>query len=139
MLRNSLSKEKLVIILSFMKFIVFTTPQKFLTTSGKVFRAHNIKSINDLKDENSLYIRDTGGQVKFQESLILIMAHLSLSFNTDHQMEILSITINHPFQTMMLWYSSYNVSAIDTMEVNFSRKNFTDCMTPSCIYSWYTH
>ena len=39
----------------------------------KVLRAHNIKSIEDLKKKNSLYIRDTGGQVEFQESLTLLI------------------------------------------------------------------
>ena len=39
----------------------------------KVLSAHNIKSINDLKMKNSLYIRDTGGQVEFQESLTLLI------------------------------------------------------------------
>ena len=39
----------------------------------KVLRAHNIKSIEDLKKKNSLYIRDTGGQVEFQESLTLLV------------------------------------------------------------------
>ena len=39
----------------------------------KVLRAHNIKSIEDLKMKNSLYIRDTGGQVEFQESLTLLV------------------------------------------------------------------
>ena len=39
----------------------------------KVLRAHNIKSIKDLKMKNSLYIRDTGGQVEFQESLTLLI------------------------------------------------------------------
>ena len=39
----------------------------------KVLSAHNIKSIEDLKMRNSLYIRDTGGQVEFQESLTLLI------------------------------------------------------------------
>ena len=39
----------------------------------KVLRVHNIKSIRDLKMKNSLYIRDTGGQVEFQESLTLLI------------------------------------------------------------------
>ena len=39
----------------------------------KVLDAHNIKSIEDLKEKNSLYIRDTGGQVEFQESLTLLI------------------------------------------------------------------
>ena len=39
----------------------------------KVVSAHNIKSIEDLKLKNSLYIRDTGGQVEFQESLTLLV------------------------------------------------------------------
>ena len=39
----------------------------------KVLRAHNIKSIEDLKLKNCLYIRDTGGQVEFQESLTLLV------------------------------------------------------------------
>ena len=39
----------------------------------EVLRAHNIKSIEDLKFKNSLYIRDTGGQVEFQESLTLLL------------------------------------------------------------------
>ena len=39
----------------------------------KVLSAHNIKSIEDLKMKNSLYIRDTGGQVEFQESLTLLI------------------------------------------------------------------
>ena len=39
----------------------------------KVLSAHNIKSIEDLKFKNSLYIRDTGGQVEFQESLTLLV------------------------------------------------------------------
>ena len=39
----------------------------------KVLRTHNIKSIEDLKKKNSLYIRDTGGQVEFQESLTLLI------------------------------------------------------------------
>ena len=34
---------------------------------------HNIKSIEDLRLKNSLYIRDTGGQVEFQESLTLLL------------------------------------------------------------------
>ena len=38
-----------------------------------VLSAHNIKSIEDLKLKNSLYIRDTGGQVEFQESLTLLV------------------------------------------------------------------
>ena len=39
----------------------------------EVLSAHNIKSIQDLKMKNSLYIRDTGGQVEFQESLALLI------------------------------------------------------------------
>ena len=39
----------------------------------KVLSAYNIKSIEDLKMKNSLYIRDTGGQVEFQESLTLLI------------------------------------------------------------------
>ena len=39
----------------------------------KVLSAHNIKNIEDLKKKNSLYIRDTGGQVEFQESLTLLI------------------------------------------------------------------
>ena len=39
----------------------------------KVLSAHNIKNIEDLKRKNSLYIRDTGGQVEFQESLTLLI------------------------------------------------------------------
>ena len=39
----------------------------------KVLSAHNIKSIEDLRLKNSLYIRDTGGQVEFQESLTLLL------------------------------------------------------------------
>ena len=39
----------------------------------KILSAHNIKNIEDLKKKNSLYIRDTGGQVEFQESLTLLI------------------------------------------------------------------
>ena len=39
----------------------------------KVLSAYNIKNIEDLKNKNSLYIRDTGGQVEFQESLTLLI------------------------------------------------------------------
>ena len=39
----------------------------------KVLRAHNIKSIEDFKVKKSLYIRDTGGQVEFQECLTLLI------------------------------------------------------------------
>ena len=39
----------------------------------KVLSAHNIKNIEDLKRKNSLYIRDTGGQLEFQESLTLLI------------------------------------------------------------------
>ena len=39
----------------------------------KVLSAHNIKSIEDLKMKSSLYIRDTGGQVEFQESVTLLI------------------------------------------------------------------
>ena len=39
----------------------------------KVLSAHNIKNIEDLKRKNSFYIRDTGGQVEFQESLTLLI------------------------------------------------------------------
>ena len=39
----------------------------------KVLSAHNIKSIEDLKMKNCLYIRDTGGQVEFQESVTLLI------------------------------------------------------------------
>ena len=39
----------------------------------KVLRAHNIKNIKDLETKSSLYIRDTGGQVEFQESLTLFI------------------------------------------------------------------
>ena len=39
----------------------------------KVLSAHNIKSIEDLKMKNSYYIRDTGGQVEFQESVTLLI------------------------------------------------------------------
>ena len=37
----------------------------------KVLSAHSIKSIEDLRSNNSLYIRDTGGQLEFQDSLTL--------------------------------------------------------------------
>ena len=46
----------------------------------KVLKAHNIKSIKDLKMKNSLYIRDTGGQVEFQESLALLIYGPSIFF-----------------------------------------------------------
>ena len=39
----------------------------------KVLSAHSMKSIKDLSLKNSLYIRDTGGQVEFQESLTLLL------------------------------------------------------------------
>ena len=39
----------------------------------KLLSAHNIKNIEDLKMKNSLYIRDAGGQVEFQESLTLLI------------------------------------------------------------------
>ena len=39
----------------------------------KILSAHNITNIEDLKKKNSLYIRDTGGQVEFQESLTLLI------------------------------------------------------------------
>ena len=39
----------------------------------KVLSAHSVKSIEDLRLKNSLYIRDTGGQVEFQESLTLLL------------------------------------------------------------------
>ena len=39
----------------------------------KVLSAHSMKSIEDLRLKNSLYIRDTGGQVEFQESLTLLL------------------------------------------------------------------
>ena len=39
----------------------------------KALSAHSVKSIEDLKLKNSLYIRDTGGQVEFQESLTLLL------------------------------------------------------------------
>ena len=39
----------------------------------KVLSAHNIFNITDLKRKSSLYIRDTGGQVEFQESLSLFI------------------------------------------------------------------
>ena len=39
----------------------------------KVLSAHSVKSIEDLKMKNSLYIRDTGGQVEFQECLTLLL------------------------------------------------------------------
>ncbi len=42
----------------------------------EVLNKHNIKNIADLRTKNSLYIRDTGGQVEFQESLsLLIFGH----------------------------------------------------------------
>ena len=39
----------------------------------KVLHAHNIKSIEDLWLKSSLYIRDTGGQVEFQECFTLLL------------------------------------------------------------------
>ncbi len=39
----------------------------------EVLNKHNIKNIADLQTKNSLYIRDTGGQVEFQESLSLLI------------------------------------------------------------------
>ncbi len=39
----------------------------------EVLNKHNIKNIVDLQTKNSLYIRDTGGQVEFQESLSLLI------------------------------------------------------------------
>ncbi len=38
-----------------------------------VLERHQIKNIVDLRTKNSLYIRDTGGQVEFQESLSLLI------------------------------------------------------------------
>ena len=38
-----------------------------------VLGVHDIKTIEDLSLKNSLYIRDTGGQVEFQESLTLLL------------------------------------------------------------------
>ena len=38
-----------------------------------VLKRYNIKSMADLQKTNSLYIRDTGGQVEFQESLSLLI------------------------------------------------------------------
>ena len=45
----------------------------------KVLSAHSIKNIEDLKKKISLYIRDTGGQVEFQESLTLLIHGPSIS------------------------------------------------------------
>ena len=42
-------------------------------TIKRVLSKHNIKSIEDLRNKKSLYIRDTGGQVEFQESLTLFI------------------------------------------------------------------
>ncbi len=39
----------------------------------EVLNKHNITNIVDLQTKNSLYIRDTGGQVEFQESLSLLI------------------------------------------------------------------
>jgi len=39
----------------------------------KILRTHNIKSMEDLETKCSLYIRDTGGQVEFQECLSLLI------------------------------------------------------------------
>ncbi len=39
----------------------------------EVLERHHIKNIVDLQTKNSLYIRDTGGQVEFQESLSLLI------------------------------------------------------------------
>ncbi len=39
----------------------------------EVLERHQIKNIVDLQTKNSLYIRDTGGQVEFQESLSLLI------------------------------------------------------------------
>ncbi len=39
----------------------------------EVLNKHNIKNIADLQTKNFLYIRDTGGQVEFQESLSLLI------------------------------------------------------------------
>ena len=38
-----------------------------------VFKKYNIKNMKDLRRTNSLYIRDTGGQIEFQESLSLLI------------------------------------------------------------------
>ena len=46
----------------------------------QVLRKHNIKGYQDLKNKNSLYIRDTGGQVEFQESLALLINGSSVFF-----------------------------------------------------------
>ncbi len=44
----------------------------------EVLERHQIKNIVDLKNKNSLYIRDTGGQVEFQESLSLLIFGTSI-------------------------------------------------------------
>jgi len=44
-----------------------------------VLSAHNIKSIEDLRETNYLYIRDTVGQVDFQENLTLLIYGSSIS------------------------------------------------------------
>ena len=46
---------------------------EFSENIKKVLSAHNIKNMEDLRLKNSLYIRDTGGQVEFQESLTLLL------------------------------------------------------------------
>ena len=43
-----------------------------------VLKKYDIKSMRDLQRKNSLYIRDTGGQIEFQESLSLLIYGPSL-------------------------------------------------------------
>ena len=51
-------------------FILSSEVNKYIKT---VLKEYNIKNMQDLQRTNSLYIRDTGGQVEFQESLSLLI------------------------------------------------------------------
>ena len=52
------------------RIVIISGVSKHIKT---VLKKYNIKNMRDLQRTNSLYIRDTGGQVEFQESLSLLI------------------------------------------------------------------
>ena len=116
-----------------------------------VLHKHNIKSMKDLRNTKSLYIRDTGGQVEFQESLSLLVygpfififvMKTNIGIHTKNIIQYRSPAgevINTYQSTIsnadaLLQFLS-SVSAIQTTEDGTSKEGANQSHEPSCVYS----
>ncbi len=112
----------------------------------QVLERHQIKNIVDLQTKNSLYIRDTGGQVEFQESLSLLIFGPSIFIfvmRTDidiHTKNIIQYRsangdIINQYQSSISTMDALiqfltSVSAIQTTEVGVLKKVSSVCHEP---------